>query len=88
MQIKIEDRAKEFIRELPQKDRRIVGEHIEQLIHHPHARGNIKKLHTKNPRWRMHISWKYTIFYSVDSDTVWIEKIMTIEQAHKKYGKI
>ena len=36
----------------------------------------------------MHVSWKYTIFYSVESDTIWIEKIMTIEQAHKKYGKI
>jgi hypothetical protein len=31
---------------------------------------------------------KYTLFNSVDSDMIWIDKIMTIEQAHKKYGKI
>jgi hypothetical protein len=36
----------------------------------------------------MHISMKYTLFYYVDSDMVWVDKIMTIEQAHKKYGKI
>jgi hypothetical protein len=36
----------------------------------------------------MYISMKYTLFYFVDSDTVRIDKIMTIEQAHKKYGKI
>ena len=36
----------------------------------------------------MHISMKYNLFYYVDSDTVWVDKIMTIEQAHKKYGMI
>jgi len=28
------------------------------------------------------------MFYYVDSDMIWIDKIMTIEPAHKKYGKI
>ena len=88
MRISIEDRVKEFIRELPEKDRRVIGEHIERLSDHPNATGNIRKLHTRKPRWRMHISMKYTLFYYVDSDSVWIDKIMTIEQAHKKYGKI
>jgi len=88
VQIRIEERAKNFIWGLPEKDRRIIGEHIEELVHHPHARGNIKRLKTKKPHWRMHISWKYTLFYSIDSDTIWIKKIMTIEQAHKRYGKI
>ena len=88
MRIKIEDRVKEFIMELPEKDRRVISEHIERLSEHPSAMGNIKKLHTSKPRWRMHILLKYTLFYYVDSDMVWIDKIMTIEQAHKKYGKI
>lgn len=48
MQIRIEDRAKEFICGLPEKDRRIIGEPIEEFIHHPHARWNIKRLKTKN----------------------------------------
>ena len=88
MRIKIEDRVKEFIRELPEKDRRVIGEHIERLSEHPNATGNIRKLPARKPRWRMHISLKYTLFCYVDSDIVWIDKIMTIEQAHKKYGKI
>jgi mRNA-degrading endonuclease RelE of RelBE toxin-antitoxin system len=88
VKIKIEDRVKEFIRELPDKDRRVIGEHIDRLTKHPNATGDIKKLRTRKPRWRMHISLKYTLFYYIDSDMVWIDQIMTIEQAHKKYGKI
>ncbi|MEI7857236.1 MAG: hypothetical protein WCH85_07015 [Methanomicrobiales archaeon] len=88
MRIRIEDKVKDFIRGLPEKDRRVIGEHIDRLYEHPQATGNIKKLHTKKPRWRMHISMKYTLFYYVDSDTVWVDKIMTTEQAHKKYGMI
>ena len=48
MRIKIEDNVKDFIRELPEKDRRVIGEHIERLSEHPSATGNIKKLYTKN----------------------------------------
>jgi mRNA-degrading endonuclease RelE of RelBE toxin-antitoxin system len=88
LKINIEDRVKEFIRDLPGKDRRVIGEHIERLSEHPNSTGNIKRLHTRKPRWRLHISLKYTLFYYVDSDMIWIDKIMTIEQAHKKYGKI
>ncbi|MDP2797455.1 MAG: hypothetical protein Q8N94_08100 [Methanoregula sp.] len=88
MRIKIEDNVKDFLRELPKKDRRVISEHIERLTEHPGATGNIKKLHTKKPRWRMHISMKYTLFYYVDSDMVWVGEIMTLEQAHKKYGMI
>jgi hypothetical protein len=36
----------------------------------------------------MHISSKYTLFYYVDSDTVFVDHIMSQELAHKKYGKI
>jgi len=88
VKIKIEDRVNEFVRELPEKDLRVIGEHIDRLTHHPNATGDIKKLRTRKPRWRMHISLKYTLFYYTDSDMVWIDKIMTIEQAHKKYGTI
>ena len=88
MRIKIEDGVRQFIRELPEKDRRVIGEHIERLVDHPNAMGNIKKLHTRKPRWHMDFSLKYTLFYYVDSDTVWIVNFMTTEQAPKNYGKI
>jgi mRNA-degrading endonuclease RelE of RelBE toxin-antitoxin system len=88
VRIEIEDDAKAFIRERPDKDRRIIGEYIERLTEHPDAQGNIKKLKTRRPRWRMHISSKYTVFYYVVDDTVYIDHIMSQELAHKKYGKI
>lgn len=88
MHIAIEDRAREFIRERPEKDRRIIGEHIERLSDHPDAPGDIKRLKTRKPRWRMHISSKFTVFFHVDGDTVYVDHIMSMELAHKKYGKI
>jgi mRNA-degrading endonuclease RelE of RelBE toxin-antitoxin system len=88
VKIQIEDKVISFIRELPEKDRRVIGEHIERLTNHPNATGNIKKLNTRKPRLRMHISLKYTVFFYVIADTVCIDLIMTIERAHKKYGKI
>jgi hypothetical protein len=61
VRIYIEDRVKEFIRELPEKDRRVIGEHIERLSDHPNATGNIRKLHTRKPRWRTFL--KYPVYY-------------------------
>jgi mRNA-degrading endonuclease RelE of RelBE toxin-antitoxin system len=87
VKIHLEDNVKTFIWKLPEKDRRVISEHIERLPQHPNATGDIKKLKTRKPRWRMHISLKYTIFYFVISDTVYIDLIMSIEQAYKKYGK-
>lgn len=88
MQIKIEEKARAFIRDRTEKDRRVIGEHIDRLTEHPHVQGDIKKLKTRKPRWRMHISSKYTVFYYVTDDTVCIDHIMSQELAHKKYGKI
>lgn len=88
MKIKIEENVKDYIRSLPDKDRHVVGEYINRLTRHPQAQGDIKKLKTRFPQWRMHISSKYTLFYHVEDDTVCIDQIMTIERAHKKYGKI
>ena len=46
MRIRIEDRVKEFIRDFPGTDRRVIGEHIERLSEHPGATGNIKRQDT------------------------------------------
>jgi len=89
VKIKIETGVISFMGCLPEKDRRVIGEHIDRLSEHPNATGNIKKLKTRKPCWRMHISLKYTLFYHINpADTVCIDKIMTIGQAHKKYGNI
>ena len=85
--IQISNKAIKYLKTLSDKDRRIVGEYIDRLNEHPNAPGNIKKMKTKKPRWRLHIGSKYTLFYFVYGDCLYIDHIMTQEQAHKRYGK-
>jgi mRNA-degrading endonuclease RelE of RelBE toxin-antitoxin system len=76
-----------YIGTLSEKDQRIIGGYIDRLNEHPNAPGNIKKMKTRKPRWRLHIGSKYTLFYFVDSDTLYVDHMMTQEQSHKRYGK-
>jgi mRNA-degrading endonuclease RelE of RelBE toxin-antitoxin system len=85
--IQISNEVIRYLKTLSDKDRRIVGEYIDRLNEHPNAPGNIKKMKTKKPRWRLHIGSKYTLFYFVDGDTLYVDHMMTQEQAHKRYGK-
>ena len=88
MKIQINDKVKDFLRLLPDKDRHIVGEHISRLAGHPNVHGDVKNLKTRFPQWRFHISSRYTLFYHVEGDTVYVDHMLTMERAHKKYGKI
>ena len=88
MDISVKKNVTEFLRSLPDKDRRIVGEHIDRLAQHPHVTGDVKRLQTKKPRWRMHVSSKYTLFYTIINDEVIVDLLMTQEKAHKRYGRL
>jgi mRNA-degrading endonuclease RelE of RelBE toxin-antitoxin system len=88
VKVQIADEVKDFLRLLSEKDRHIVGEHINRLTDHPNVLGDVKKLKIKYPQWRFHISSRYTLFYHVEGDTVCIDHMLTMERAHKKYGKI
>lgn len=76
----------EFIQELPEKDRRIIGEHISRFEGKWPPDGDLERLY--DCRYRMHISRRYTLFVEHDGDDTTVLKIMTIGQAHKRYGKI
>jgi mRNA-degrading endonuclease RelE of RelBE toxin-antitoxin system len=88
LKIEITGRAVKFLTKLPDKDRRIIGEHIDRLADHPHAHGDIERLNTPKERYRMHVSYRYTIFFYPLDKAIIINEIMTTEQAHKKYGRI
>ena len=88
MDIVITERAIRFLATLPDKDRRIVGEHIDRLNAHPHTHGDIERLAMPKERYRMHVSHRYTVFFYPAGQEIVINDIMTIEQAHKKYGRI
>jgi len=74
-----------FIKLLPEKDRRIVGEHIFRLREKWPPDGDLEKLY--GIRYRMHISRKFTMFLEHEGNDTTVLRIMTIEQAHKRYGR-
>ena len=87
----IERRAREFVKKLPPKTRRIIVEKILQLKEDPFPGGNKEKLEYPHPPavYRLHIGRSFTVFYIIEHEEsiVKIEKIMTIEKAHKEYSR-
>lgn len=82
----VKENVIEFMRTLPEKDRRIVGEHISRLEGAWPPDGDLEKLY--DFRYRLHISRRYTMFIEHEGDETTVLRIMTIQQAHKRYGKI
>ena len=89
--IVIERRAREFVKRLPPKTRRIVVEKILELKEDPFPGGNKEKLEYPHPPavYRLHIGRSFTVFYVIEHEEsiVKIEKIMTIEKAHNEYSR-
>jgi mRNA interferase RelE/StbE len=81
----------EFCKRLKEKDLRVVREHLQCLEQLWSAPGDIKRLHGPEGviRYRMHIARKFTVFFRIydEEDCVHVDAIMTMEQAHRKYGK-
>jgi len=48
--------------------------------------GDLERLN--NSRYRMHGARRYTIFPGYEGNDTTVLKIMTIEQAHMRYGRI
>jgi mRNA-degrading endonuclease RelE of RelBE toxin-antitoxin system len=89
--ILIERRAREFVKGLPPKTRRIVVEKIQELAENPFPGGDKEKLEYPHPPaiYRLHISRSFTVFYIIEPEenVIKIEKIMTIENARKDYSR-
>jgi len=90
--IVISKAAIEFVNELPQKSQRIVIEKCKTLADDPFPGQGDKEVLTRRGHkdiYRLHISRSYTAFYKIykDEKIVKILNIMTIEQAHKVYGR-
>ncbi|ABN56110.1 MULTISPECIES: type II toxin-antitoxin system RelE family toxin [Methanoculleus] len=87
----IERKARELLKRLPPKTRRIVVEKIQELADDPFPGGNKEKLEYPHPPavYRLHISRSFTVFYIIEhqESIVKIEKIVTNERAHKEYSR-
>jgi mRNA-degrading endonuclease RelE of RelBE toxin-antitoxin system len=84
--LKVKPGVIKFLQLLPEKDRRIVGDHISRLEGKWPPDGDLERLY--DCRYRMHISRRYTLFIEHDDSETTVLRIMTLEQAHKRYGKI
>ena len=91
MEVRMSPKAVEFYKVLPDKDRRIVQEHLQRLESYPDTRGDMERLKIVDDTvYRLHIGRKYTAFYRFleDKGIICVYLLMTIEQAHKKYRHI
>lgn len=85
MQVRIKPRAQKYIEGLSEKSQRIIAEHLMQL-ENPQTARDIERIQEND--WRMHISHTYTAFFHTEGDIVFIDLFMTIEDAHKRYGRL
>jgi len=83
--IEIEKRTLQYINSLPEKDRRIIKQHLLNL-EDPYTAPDVELL--KSGHCRMHIARSYTAFFDViPGGTIKILAVMTIEEAHKRYKR-
>jgi len=92
-EIVVQRKSAEFLNELDDKSRRIVRTRLATLKEDPFpGQGGDKEL-IKSPKgrpdekvYRLHISHRFTAFYQIRGKMVFVTEVLTIEQAHKKYG--
>jgi mRNA-degrading endonuclease RelE of RelBE toxin-antitoxin system len=93
-EVKVHSTAGAFIGAVPEKSRRIIISALKGLEENPFpgSGGDKEKLDLGAGKkiYRIHIARTFTAFYSVDKDNriVKVHDILTIEQAHKKYGRL
>jgi mRNA interferase RelE/StbE len=92
--VKVRNTADAFIGTVPEKSRRIIKSALRGLEENPFpgSGGDKEKLVLGGGReiYRLHIARSFTAFYSVDKGNriIRVHEILTIEQAHKKYGRL
>jgi mRNA-degrading endonuclease RelE of RelBE toxin-antitoxin system len=90
----IDRKALGYVNTLPEKSQRIVKENLKKLGETPYpgtGKGDKEKLtHRGETLYRLHIGRTFTAFYRTyeKEKEVKILKVMTIEQAHREYGRI
>ncbi len=90
----VDEDACTFFNSLDPKSQRIIRDRLNVLKENPYpgSGGDKEKLQTGKNRsiYRMHIARAFTAIYAIDpqNETVLITHIMTIEKAHRRYGRM
>ncbi len=83
-----------FVNSLPDKSQKIVKENLKKLGENPYPGSGLgdkeKLIFRGETLYRLHIGRTFTAFYRIyDAETlVKILNVLTIESAHKKYGRL
>ncbi|MEN6341153.1 MAG: hypothetical protein ABFC89_01200 [Methanospirillum sp.] len=94
LEVRVQKPVAAFLDTLPEKPRRIVAAALKDLGENPFpgSGGNNELLTLSAGRqvYRLHIARTYTAFYGVDTDAgiVSVYELLTIEQAHRRYGRL
>jgi mRNA-degrading endonuclease RelE of RelBE toxin-antitoxin system len=86
--------AADFLNSLPEKSQKIIKAKLKILESDPRpGKGDKEKLNVEGMEvFRLHIGRSFTTFYliHIEDDKQWVEitHLMTIEQAHKRYGRL
>ncbi len=87
--VRIDMDAIDFINSQTDKSRRIIKKHLKDLEEDPFPGSRSdKELLNLRPGvkiYRLHIARTFTAFYEIEESTVFVNEVMTIGQAHKKY---
>jgi mRNA-degrading endonuclease RelE of RelBE toxin-antitoxin system len=86
--VQIEKRVIKTLEKYPEKIRVHIFNHLRKL-EDPYSAPDVECLHAKVQVYRMHVGRTYTIIFKItkESDIVTVLDLMTIEQAHKRYGR-
>jgi len=86
--IQIERSVVKTLEKYPEKIREHIFNHLRKL-EDPYSAPDVECLHPKVQVYRMHIGRTYTVIFKIykESNTVNVLDLMTIEQAHKRYGR-
>jgi mRNA interferase RelE/StbE len=94
-EIAVQRKSAEFLNGLNDKSRRIVRTRLSLLEDDPFPGSGGDKELVKAPKgrpeekvYRLHIGRSFTAFYQIRGNTVYVTEVLTIEQAHKKYGTL
>ena len=88
MEVRIEKGVIKTLEKYPEKIREHIFNHLRKL-EDPYNAPDVECLHSKVQVYRMHIGRTYTVIFKIvkESDCVMVLDLMTIEQAHKRYGR-
>jgi mRNA interferase RelE/StbE len=88
MNIQLERGVVKTLSKYPEKIREQIFSHIRKLDD-PYRAPDVECLYPTKQLYRMHVGRTYTIIFRIlkESGTVIVLEVLTIEQAHKRYGR-